>query len=324
MDRDSIKKALGSTFSGLSRSDIDSAGLPESAFISGKVRDIINLGDDLVIAASDRISAFDRILTTIPYKGEILNKMALFWFDQTKDIIPNHIRKVVTPRTVRVTRCEVLPVEVIVRAYITGSAWRDYLNGKAVSGITLPPGMKMNQRLESPIITPSTKAEQGLHDEPISEEEILKGNLVDPAVWNTVRTASLELFRRGTEIAAENGLILVDTKYEFGLLNGEVYIVDEIHTPDSSRFWYADTYESLFASGEKQRKVDKEYLRQWLMEQGFMGEGDPPDFPDEVRVETSWKYIQAYETVTGKQFVPESENPEAEIQKISNELGNAK
>ncbi|ORC35345.1 phosphoribosylaminoimidazolesuccinocarboxamide synthase [Marispirochaeta aestuarii] len=286
-------------------------GLPEtlpcgSRVFSGKVRDIIDLGDTLVISTSDRISAFDRVLSTIPCKGEVLNKVALHWFSRTEDILPNHIIESVTPRTVAVRKCEMLPVEVVVRGYLTGSAWRDYKAGKPVSGIALPSGMQMNQRFETPLITPSTKAEQGLHDEPISSEEILRQGLVDPAVWDTVQKAAIALFRRGTDDCARQGLILVDTKYEFGILNGQVYLVDEVHTPDSSRFWFADSYDQQFRAGKDPHKLDKEYLRQWLMDKGFMGDGEAPEIPDEVRIETARRYVGAYEGITGTTFTPEA------------------
>ena len=305
--------ALKTTFAGFRKEDV-----PGSVdFISGKVRDIFDKGDSLVISTSDRISAFDRVLSTIPYKGEVLNRLSLFWFDNTKDIVPNHISEKITARTVAVKKCEVLPVEVIVRGYLTGSAWRDYQDGSAVSGIELPPGMRMNQKFEKPLLTPSTKAEQGEHDMPISSEEIIRRGLVEEGLWRRVEEAAVALFNYGSRTLAAQGLILVDTKYEFGLLNGELVIVDEMHTPDSSRFWYADTYSELFEAGEKQRKIDKEYLRQWLMEEkNFMGQGESPSIPDEVRTEVSRRYIQAYEQITGTDFIPESLAPEAEIQAI--------
>ena len=306
-------EALKNSFKGF-----DKDSVPASAeFISGKVRDIFSKGDRLVISTSDRISAFDRVLSTIPYKGEVLNRLSLFWFENTSDIIPNHIDEKITARTVAVKKCEVLPVEVVVRGYLTGSAWRDYQDGAAVSGIELPAGMKMNQKFETPLLTPSTKAEQGEHDMPISSEEIIRTGLVEKSLWEQVEKAALSLFEYGSKTLASRGLILVDTKYEFGLLDGKLVIVDEMHTPDSSRFWYADTYEELFQAGEKQRKIDKEYLRQWLMEEkNFMGKGENPEIPDEVRMEVSRRYIKAYEQITGTDFVPESLVPEDEIAAI--------
>ena len=310
-------KVLAGTFGGFTKDAVPS----DVEFISGKVRDIFLTGSRLVISTTDRISAFDRVLSTIPYKGEILNRLSLFWFENTGDIIPNHIADKITARTISVKKCKVLPVEVIVRGYLTGSAWRDYQEGSAVSGISLAPGMKMNQKFDTPLLTPSTKAEQGDHDMPISCEDIVKTGLVEEGLWKQVEKAAYALFKYGSETLAARGLILVDTKYEFGLLDGQLVIVDEMHTPDSSRFWYADTYQQLFESGDKQRKIDKEYLRQWLMEEkNFMGQGESPEIPDEVRMEVSRRYIQAFEQITGEKFVPESLSPKDEIKAITDYL----
>jgi phosphoribosylaminoimidazole-succinocarboxamide synthase len=250
-----------------------------------------------------------------------LNRLALYWFDQTRDIIDNHIAEKVSGRTVKVQKGEVLPVEVVIRAYLTGSAWRDYEKTGIVSGIELPSGMKFNERFPEPLFTPSTKAERGTHDEPISSEEVIQQKLVDPAVWKEVEEAAFKLFQRGTDIARSRGLLLVDTKYEFGIHDGKPFLVDEVHTPDSSRFWFADTYEELFDSGEKQRKIDKEYLRQWLMEEKkFMGDGDIPDIPDDIRLEVASRYIKAYELITGEEFIPEDLSPEEEKERIFSHL----
>lgn len=312
-----LKPYLNRTFSGFKAEDFPAG----TKIYMGKVRDIITLDGKLLITTSDRVSAFDRVLSTIPCKGELLNRMALFWFDETADIIPNHIIRRVTARTVLVKQCKVLPVEVIVRGYLTGSAWRDYEKGRPVSGIRLPEGLKRDQKFEKPLLTPSTKAEIGLHDEPISREEILSRKLVAADVWEQVEAAAFALFARGTQTAARNGLILVDTKYEFGIdADGNVVLVDEVHTPDSSRYWYADTYEMYFEQGKDQRKVDKEFLRQWLMERGFSGNGEAPSIPDDVRLELAQKYINAFETVTGIPFVPESLPPEEELKAVLAEL----
>ena len=308
MVRSDLEKALTTTFSGLEPGDLPDG----TTLIKGKVRDIIDVGNELLIVTSDRISAFDRVLTTIPFKGQVLNGLSNYWFHQTADIVPNHIRQHLTPRSVAVARCEVVPVEVVVRGYLTGSAWRDYEAGKAVSGIELPKGMRFNQRFEKPLLTPSTKAEHGDHDEPISPEEILRRRLVDPELWREIERTAFALFDRGTKLAAVRGLILVDTKYELGLLDGNLVLVDEVHTPDSSRYWFADTYEELFEAGEKQRKIDKEYLRQWLMEQGFMGDGEPPVIPDEIRANVAERYIQSFEVVTGESFAGEPASVESE------------
>jgi phosphoribosylaminoimidazole-succinocarboxamide synthase len=287
--------------------------LPPGTRVSrGKVRDVVDLGTELLLTTTDRISAFDRVLTTVPCKGEVLNTISNFWFAAARDIVPNHVREEVSPRTVRAVKCSVVPIEVVVRGYLTGSAWRDYQAGKPVSGIKLPDGMKFNQRFASPLLTPSTKEEKGLHDRPISREEIISEGRVAKGLWEQIETVSRALFQRGTEIAARGGLILVDTKYEFGLDNGSLTLVDEMHTPDSSRYWYADTYESLFGSGSPQRELDKEYLRQWLLARGWKGDGEAPPIPDDIRVEVARKYITAWETITGKRFVPQARGAEEE------------
>jgi phosphoribosylaminoimidazole-succinocarboxamide synthase len=226
---------------------LDHLELPTGGAVSrGKVRDVIDLGDELLITTTDRISAFDRVLTTIPCKGEVLNTISLFWFHATSDIIAHHVREEISARTVRAAKCSVVPIEVVVRGYLTGSAWRDYKKGSAVSGIELPPGMRQCQRFDPPLLTPSTKEEKGSHDQPIAREQLLSRGKVERKLWEQIEEAALALFRRGSETAARNGLILVDTKYEFGLRDGALTLVDEIHTPDSSRFWYADTWEELF------------------------------------------------------------------------------
>jgi len=309
MTRDRLAEHLDTTFDGIDESLLPS----ELRFHRGKVRDIVETGDRLILTTSDRISAFDRILTTIPLKGEVLNRMSVYWFRATEDIVSNHLIDEISSRSVAVKKAQVLPVEVVMRRYLTGSAWRDYQAHGKVSGIELPPGMRFNERFEHPLLTPSTKAELGTHDEPVSAEEVVERKLVDTGLWKEIETAAFALFERGTRLAAERGLILVDTKYEFGLDEGRLVLVDEIHTPDSSRYWYADTYEELFDKGEKQRKIDKEYLRQWLMEHGFMGNGEPPVIPDEMRLNVAERYITAYETVTGEEFTGSGTLPENEM-----------
>jgi phosphoribosylaminoimidazole-succinocarboxamide synthase len=285
-------------------------------FFQGKVRDIFDLDDELLISTSDRISAFDQILGQVPYKGEVLNRLSAFWFKATRDIVQNHFVAALSARAMLVKKCHVVPVEVVVRGFLTGSAWRDYLGGSAVSGIELPDDLRFNERFETPILTPSTKEGDGLHDRPVSRDEVIYSGIVDPVVWEQIEEIALRLYQRGTEIAAEQGLILVDTKYEFGLLDDEVVLVDELHTPDSSRYWFADTYDELFEAGEKQRKLDKEFLRQWLMEQGYSGDGHPPYIPDDVFLEVSRRYQRAYEVITGAEFMPQSTDPEAEKRKL--------
>lgn len=288
---------------------------------SGKVRDRVDLGDRVLLFTSDRVSAFDVVLGLVPCKGEVLNRISLFWFENTRDIIGNHVLGPVGSRGMLCRKAAVLPVEVVVRAYLTGSAWRDYQAGKAVSGIVLPPGLKKDQRFDRPLITPSTKEELGSHDQPIGGDEIVARGLVAAEVWRRVEAAALALFGRGSEIAARQGLLLVDTKYEFGLLpDGELILVDEVHTPDSSRFWYADGYEELFARGAEQRKLDKEYLRAWLLEQGWSGHGPAPAIPEAVFEELAWRYVQAYQEITGTNFEARSSAVEADAAAVASVL----
>lgn len=291
-------------------------GLPPHVPVyRGKVRDIIDLEDRLLLITTDRISAFDRVLTTIPHKGEILNRISCSWFKQVSDIVPVHILEELSPRTVVVKKTQVLPLEVVVRGYLTGSAYRAYLEGKPVSGIPLPKGMKKNEPFPQPLLTPSTKESVGTHDEPISEEEILRRKLLSSDLWEQVKEKALALFRRGSEIARSRGLILVDTKYEFGLSEeGTLYLVDELHTPDSSRYWYASSYEESLAKGEDPRQLDKEYFRAWLLSRGFQGNGPAHEIPLEVRRAVSERYIEAFQAIEGKPFLPLAGNPEAETQ----------
>ena len=299
-------------FPGFSDLEVPSA----LTFSEGKVRDVFYLDDEIVISTSDRISAFDRILGVVPFKGEILNRLSVFWFEATEDIIQNHLIATISPRAVLARSCHVVPVEVVVRGYLTGSAWRDYAAGRPVSGIELPAGMRENARFDQPLITPSTKESDGLHDRPCSRDEILAADVVERAVWEQIEEAAFALYRRGSDVAAERGLILVDTKYEFGIADGELYLIDELHTPDSSRYWYADTYQERFDAGSDQRKLDKEYLRKWLMERGWIGDGHPPLIPREVFDEVSRRYQTAFETITGTEFRSQSADIEAEKQKI--------
>jgi phosphoribosylaminoimidazole-succinocarboxamide synthase len=271
----------------------------------GKVRDSYRQEGQRVLVTTDRISAFDRVLGTIPFKGQVLNQLAAFWFEKTKDIVPNHVISVPDPNVMVVKECEQLPLEFVVRGYITGvtktSAWYNYQQGvRNFCGNLLPEGLKKNQKFEQPILTPTTKLEK--HDRPISRDEAIDEGLIDADAFDTVAGICFKLFERGVAHAASHGLILVDTKYEIGRSNGDFTVSDEIHTPDSSRYWFADTYEELFAAGEDQRKLDKEYVREWLAAQGFRGDGDPPVLTDEVRTEAAKRYIQAYEVITGRDF----------------------
>ncbi|MDZ4785271.1 MAG: phosphoribosylaminoimidazolesuccinocarboxamide synthase [bacterium] len=271
----------------------------------GKVRDNYTNGDVRYLITSDRLSCFDVVVTSIPFKGQILNQMAVKWFDLSKDIIANHIIDVPDPNVMIARNCEILPIEIIVRSFITGSAWRDYEAGKEISGIKLPSGLKASQKLPEVIITPSTKAKQGEHDLPISESEILSSRIVDPKIWQQAKEAALHLFKLGQERVAKFGLLLVDTKYEFGLLNGKLMLADEIHTMDSSRYWIANTYQQRFNNGESPEMLDKEPTRQWLLSQGYKGDGVIPEFTPEHRVQISKHYISAYEKISGTTFEAE-------------------
>ena len=274
----------------------------------GKVRDVYFLDDVLVMVASDRISAFDVILPKgIPYKGQILNQIASKFLDATSDICPNWKMASPDPMVTVGRVCKGFPVEMIVRGYLCGSAWRFYKNGgRNLCGNILPDGMKENQKFPVPLITPTTKAEQGEHDADISKEEILAKGLVSPEDYAVLEDYAMKLFLRGTEIAAKKGLILVDTKYEFGKADDKIYLIDEIHTPDSSRYFYAQGYEEQFAKGLPQKQLSKEFVREWLMANGFQGqEGQQvPEMTEEVVNGITNRYIELYELITGEKFVP--------------------
>ena len=274
----------------------------------GKVRDVYFLDDVLVMVASDRISAFDVILPKgIPYKGQILNQIASKFLDATSDICPNWKMASPDPMVTVGRVCKGFPVEMIVRGYLCGSAWRFYKNGgRNLCGNILPDGMKENQKFPVPLITPTTKAEQGEHDADISKEEILAKGLVSPEDYAVLEDYTMKLFLRGTEIAAKKGLILVDTKYEFGKADDKIYLIDEIHTPDSSRYFYAQGYEEQFAKGLPQKQLSKEFVREWLMANGFQGqEGQQiPEMTEEVVNGITNRYIELYEHITGEKFVP--------------------
>lgn len=289
----------------LTKTDFNFPG--QKSVYHGKVRDVYDINDDLmVMVATDRISAFDVILPKgIPYKGQVLNQIAAKFLDATADIVPNWKLATPDPMVTVGLKCEGFRVEMIIRGYLTGSAWRDYQNGvREICGVKLPDGMKENERFPEPIITPTTKAEAG-HDENISREEIIAQGIVDKDDYETMERYTRMLFKRGSEIAAEKGLILVDTKYEFGKRDGKVYLIDEIHTPDSSRYFYADGYEERFAKGEPQRQLSKEFVRQWLIEHDFMGKAGQkvPEMTDEFCESVSERYIELYEHITGEKFV---------------------
>ena len=272
----------------------------------GKVRDVYNINDELmVMVATDRISAFDVILPKgIPFKGQVLNQIAATFLDATSDIVPNWKLATPDPMVTVGLKCEGFRVEMIIRGYLTGSAWREYQNGcRELCGVKLPEGMKENQKFPTPIITPTTKADAG-HDENISKEEIIAQGLVSKEDYELMEKYTYALFARGTEMAAEKGLILVDTKYEFGKKDGKVYLIDEIHTPDSSRYFYADGYQEKFEKGEPQKQLSKEFVRQWLIDHNFMGkEGQQvPEMTDEYVNSVSDRYLELYEHIVGQKF----------------------
>ncbi len=291
----------------------------------GKVRDVYNINDKhLVMVVSDRISAFDVVLPKgIPFKGQVLNQIASKFLDATSDICPSWKIASPDPMVTVGHLCEPYPVEMIVRAYLTGSSWREYKNGaREICGVPLSEGMREHQRFETPIITPSTKAEQGAHDENISREEIIAQGLVSEEEYAKLEEYTLKLFARGSEIAESKGLILVDTKYEFGRKDGEIYLIDEIHTPDSSRYFYKEGYQELFDKGEQQKQLSKEFVREWLMENGFQGrEGDVlPEMTEEIVNSISDRYIELYEQITGDKFVAEDSNDT--LDRIENNIKN--
>ena len=274
----------------------------------GKVRDVYDIaGRTLVMVATDRISAFDVILPEgIPYKGQVLNQIASKFLDATTDICPNWKQATPDPMVTIGVCCKSYPVEMIVRGYLCGSAWRAYKSGvREICGVPIPDGMRENQRFEHPIVTPTTKAEIGTHDEDISKAEIIARGLMSPGDYEVVERYALALFERGTHIAAERGLILVDTKYEFGSHDGTIYLIDEIHTPDSSRYFYAEGYEERYAKGEPQRQLSKEFVREWLMEHGFQGKPGQrvPEMTPAIVSGISDRYIELYEHITGEPFV---------------------
>lgn len=278
----------------------------------GKVRDVYSIGDDtLVMIATDRISAFDVVLPEgIPYKGQVLNQIATYFLDATSDIVPNWKLATPDPMVSVGIRCEGFRVEMIIRGYLTGSAWREYKNGcRELCGVKLPEGMRENQAFPEPIITPTTKADAG-HDENISKEEIIAQEIVSAEDYEKMEEYTRKLFARGQKMAAEKGLILVDTKYEFGKHDGKVYLIDEIHTPDSSRYFYAEGYEERFEKGLPQRQLSKEFVRQWLMDNGFMGQAGQkvPEMTPEIIKTISDRYIELYEHVTGQDFIKADES----------------
>jgi phosphoribosylaminoimidazole-succinocarboxamide synthase len=273
---------------------------------SGKVREMCLQNGQRIIVTTDRVSAFDVILGSIPMKGQVLTQLSTWWFGQTKDIIPHHLLSNPDPNVMVVKNAQPLPVEVIVRGYITGvtktSLWKLYEAGERNAyGISLPDGLQKNHALPEPIITPTTKAEAGAHDERLTRKEILEGKILPESLWNQIERTALALFKRGQELARKAGLLLVDTKYEFGLVGDQLTLIDEIHTPDSSRYWTLPSYEQ---NPDKPESLDKEFLREWFASKGYRGEGKIPTMPDEFRVQVAERYIRVYETLTGQTFIP--------------------
>jgi phosphoribosylaminoimidazole-succinocarboxamide synthase len=301
IDSATIRSLIPNAFTG---TDLPALG----ARHSGKVRDFWKVDGRRVLITTDRLSAFDRILTAVPYKGQVLNQLSAFWFEQTSDIVGNHVIGVPDPNVTVAHECEPFPVEVVVRGYISGvtktALWYRYsLGERHIYGYDFPEGMTKNQPLPEPIITPTTKGREGEHDERITCAEVVERGLLDIETWEEVQAAALAVFRRGQEIARQGGLILVDTKYEVGRTkDGQVVLIDEVHTPDSSRFWVADTYEACVSAGQEPENFDKEFLRLWYAERGYRGDGEPPQATEELIVQVSQRYIACYEKLTGQAF----------------------
>jgi len=287
--------------------------LKETNFINlgklyrGKVRDNYIKENKRIIIATDRLSAFDRVITTIPFKGQMLNQISSFWFEKTKNLVKNHIIEVPDPSVSVVHQCQTLPVEIIVRAYITGTAWRNYLKSEPTSGIMLRKGLKKNQKLDDILVTPSTKAESG-HDIYIPKEQIIRENMVEEEIYEEMEEAALKLFKYGQEYCKKNGIIMVDTKYEFGLKDGELMVIDEIHTQDSSRFWILESYEEFFEKDEEPEILDKEVFRGWLMDTypkifpDIKPDEDIPPISDDIKIELAKRYMRSYKKITGSEF----------------------
>jgi len=293
---------------------LERTDLPFGPPVRGKVRDTYRLDEDrLLLVTTDRLSAFDRVLTCLPHKGQVLNELSAWWFGELADVVPHHLLAAPDPNAAVARRCRPLPVEVVVRGYITGvtttSLWRQYAEGgRELYGRRLPEGLRKNEALPAAMVTPTTKAQDGAHDEPVSPAEVVARGLVDATLWDQVMSVAVELFRRGQERAAQSDLILVDTKYELGLDPlGGLTLIDEVHTPDSSRYWEASTYEARLAAGEEPESGDKELVRRWYVDAGFDGYGEPPPLPHEVVSAVSGRYVAVYERLTGRAFRPAAE-----------------
>jgi len=298
MDRDILKQQLEYT---LDKTNFDDQG----ELYRGKVRDNYINDDIITMVTTDRISAFDRVLGTVPFKGQSLVELADWWFGETADIVANHVLRRPHPNVWKVRRCQPIQVEMVVRGYLTGvtstSAWTAYKRGdREFCGNEMPDGMRKNEKFPEPILTPSTKAAQGDHDESVPPSELYKRKILEPGLYKELARIAMRLYERGVSRATDHGLIFVDTKYEFGISNGKIMLMDEVNTPDSSRYWMVDDYEARFEKEEEPRKLDKEYVRTWLVEQGFTGDGKPPKLTDELRVEAAARYMEVVENFTGE------------------------
>jgi phosphoribosylaminoimidazole-succinocarboxamide synthase len=317
VDDETVKAHLDKT---LERTTFEGLG----SRYEGKVRDNYSKDGKRFIVVSDRISAFDRILGTIPFKGQVLNRLAAWWFERTKDVAKSHYVKVPDPNVLECVECEPLPVEFVVRAYITGSTstsmWTHYEAGeREFCGHQLPDGMKKNQRLERPVLTPATKAKLGEHDVSLSREKILELGTITQRDFDAAAEIAMKLFSAGVKTCAERGLVLVDTKYELGKTkSGDIVVIDEIHTPDSSRFWLASTYDERFSAGLDPEPLDKDFVRRYYTALGYRGDGDAPELPPEVRIGASKRYMEAFEKITGETFTPDLHDP---LPRIAKNLG---
>lgn len=305
---------------------LETVDLPLGTKHQGKVRDFWVLPDRRVIVTTDRQSAFDVVLGTVPYKGQVLTRMARWWFERTSDIVPNHVIDVPDPNVIIARNARLWPVEMVIRGFITGvtttALWYNYARGdRTIYGLAFPDGLRKNERLPDPVITPTTKAVNGGHDERLTRDEILDRAIVPREIYLAMEDATRRLFARGQALAADRGFILVDTKYEFGDVDGRLTLIDEIHTVDSSRFWKADSYDARFAAGEEPDTFDKEFLRRWYVDRGYRGEGTPPPMPDELAERMSRLYIAALEGVTGEAFVPDDDEPGARIARNLRAIG---
>jgi phosphoribosylaminoimidazole-succinocarboxamide synthase len=288
----------------------------------GKVRDVYAREDCLVLVSTDRLSAFDTVLGTLPFKGDLLNQLSLFWFQHTQAWMPNHLLESPDPCVSIVKKAEPFPVEFVVRGFLTGSLWRDYAAGNDAYALQLPPGLLQNQRFEKPLLTPSTKGAAGQHDLPLPEKDVVSSTRMSAQHFAQAKEAALALFEAGQSLAAERGLLLVDTKYEFGLAEGKLLLIDEIHTPDSSRYWRKESYEERFTKGLPQEMLDKENLRRWLFEEmHYQGDGPPPAIPDQMRISLAQSYVDAFQTLTGKPLPLKVENVHARVEKCLRQRG---